>query len=327
MARSTPQAMSKLITVVGATGTQGGSVIRALLDSHDYNLRAITRNRNSEAAQSLAAKGIEIVEANLHDLSSLKAAFAGSYAIFGVTNYFDAFPGVPEAQATEVEAKMAINLANAAAATAGLKHYIWSTLPNTRKMTGGKVIVPHYEAKNRADDHIKSMPELHKKTTFLWIPWYGQNIFYPFYQPFAIPTLDPGTLYQFESTSPHVTWKVAGDVTVNVGLFVKAILAQPEKTLNGAAVVAASDDMTPQEIVSAWAAPQGKKGAVIQLNRQAYHDLWAPWTAVMDLSQQYFEMMGDKSFTGESVVLTKADLGVEGLVGTAEFFAKAQRQT
>ena len=168
--------MSKLVTVLGATGAQGGSVIQALLNTEGYKLRAITRSVKSEKAQALAAQGVEVVEADVNDLLSLKAAFAGSYAIYAVTNFFEAFPSVGKDRAIEIEVQMGINIADAAAATLELQHFVWSTLPNSKRNTGGKVVVPHYEGKNQVDEYIKSLPDLAEKTTFMLVPWYAQNI-------------------------------------------------------------------------------------------------------------------------------------------------------
>lgn len=67
--------MSKLITVIGATGTQGGSVVAAALKSGDYKVRGVTRNVDSEASRALVSKGVEMVAADLNDQSSLEKAF------------------------------------------------------------------------------------------------------------------------------------------------------------------------------------------------------------------------------------------------------------
>jgi uncharacterized protein YbjT (DUF2867 family) len=67
--------MSKLITVIGATGAQGGSVVAAALKSGLYKVRGVTRNVNSEAAKGLSAKGVEMVAADVNDVKSLEQAF------------------------------------------------------------------------------------------------------------------------------------------------------------------------------------------------------------------------------------------------------------
>ena len=74
-----------------------------------------------------------------------------------------------------VERQQGINIANAALKTTTLKHYIWSTLPNGFKVSGGEYLVPHFESKNRVDVFIRGNEELLEKTTFLWVGWYAYD--------------------------------------------------------------------------------------------------------------------------------------------------------
>ena len=67
--------MSKILTVVGATGVQGGSVVASALKDGKYKVRGITRNAQSESAKALASKGVEVVTASLDDVESLSKAF------------------------------------------------------------------------------------------------------------------------------------------------------------------------------------------------------------------------------------------------------------
>lgn len=83
--------MTKLIAVCGATGNQGGSVAKLLLQyPQEYKVRILTRDPKSEAATALVRLGAEAVQADLTDLSTLKAAIAGCWGVFGVTNFYDA---------------------------------------------------------------------------------------------------------------------------------------------------------------------------------------------------------------------------------------------
>ncbi|KAK4556829.1 hypothetical protein LTR86_005809 [Recurvomyces mirabilis] len=318
---SSSHTMTRTITVVGATGTQGGSVVRALLKDPSYHVRGLTRNIQSEKAKALSQQGVEVVEANIKSVPSLKKAFEGSYAIFAVTNFFEAFPSVGKEEAVEIEVQMGTNLAKAALATSTLQHYIWSTLPDSREVSGGTITIPHYEGKNQVDVYIRGT-DLIKKTTFLWIPSYAQNIHYPCYQPFVLPG-DGLTLYQLQATSPTTRWKLAGDVNNNIGLFVTAILTQSGRTLPGRIVLAAVDVMTAEEVVAAWAKRDGKNGRILGVSREEYFDVWPQWAEVMHASHVYWETFGDKAFSANGqVVLGKEELGIEGLIGTAEYFAK-----
>lgn len=76
----------KLVTVFGATGEQGSSVIAALHGR--YQIRATTRNTTSKAAQALKKQGVEVVEVHQSSLESVKAAISGAYGVFAVTNYW-----------------------------------------------------------------------------------------------------------------------------------------------------------------------------------------------------------------------------------------------
>jgi uncharacterized protein YbjT (DUF2867 family) len=78
--------MSSILTVVGATGAQGGSVIDSALKAGTYKVRAVTRNIDSEKAKALAARGVEVVAANLNDEQSLIRAFDVSNSLFNI-NY------------------------------------------------------------------------------------------------------------------------------------------------------------------------------------------------------------------------------------------------
>jgi uncharacterized protein YbjT (DUF2867 family) len=164
--------MSKIIAVVGATGQQGGGLARAILDDADggFTVRALTRDPNSAAAKELAARGAEVVAANLDDEASVRAALEGAYGAYFVTAYW-------EYNDVTREQSQARNLATAAAA-AGLRHVIWSTLPDTRDhiplnddrvptlMGGYKV--PHFDSKAEADEYFREagVPTTNLSTTF-----------------------------------------------------------------------------------------------------------------------------------------------------------------
>jgi uncharacterized protein YbjT (DUF2867 family) len=162
----------KVIAVIGSTGSQGGGLVRAILSDPNggFAARAVTRDPNKDKAKALAASGAEVVQANLDDVESLKKAFAGAYGVFGVTNFWEHFSG-------EKEKTQAKNIADAAKA-AGVKHVIWSTLEDTRKlmkaddkrmpMLQEKYRVPHFDAKAEADAYFSGLPATFLVTTFYW---------------------------------------------------------------------------------------------------------------------------------------------------------------
>jgi uncharacterized protein YbjT (DUF2867 family) len=169
----------KIIAVLGATGAQGGGLVRAILADPNggFAARAITRDVNSDKAKELAKLGAEVVAADIDDVESLKKAFAGAYGAYCVTFFWAHFS--PDKEIAEVK-----NMAEAAKA-AGLKHVIWSTLEDTRKFIPlsddrmptlqGKYKVPHYDGKGESDHFFT---DAGVPTTFLQTSFYWDNFIY-----------------------------------------------------------------------------------------------------------------------------------------------------
>ena len=167
----------KVIAVAGATGAQGGGLVRAILSdpSGGFAARALTRNVNSEKAKELAKLGAEVVAADVENVESLKKAFQGAYGAYCVTFFWEHF-------SPEKELSQASNMAHAAK-HAGVQHVIWSTLEDTRKWVPlsdnrmptlmGKYKVPHFDAKAEAD-HM--FTELGLPVTFLLTSFYWDNL-------------------------------------------------------------------------------------------------------------------------------------------------------
>ncbi|MBN3519116.1 NmrA/HSCARG family protein [Algoriphagus lutimaris] len=165
---------SKIITVFGATGAQGGGLARAILsDSNsEFKVRAVTRNADSNKAKALAELGAEIVEADIDDAVSVKKAVEGAYGAFFVTFFWEHFSAEKEYQEVADFAK--------AAKEANLKHVIWSTLEDTRNWIPldddrmptlqGKYKVPHFDGKGAADQLLvdAGLPVTLLRTSFFW---------------------------------------------------------------------------------------------------------------------------------------------------------------
>ena len=308
----------KIISVVGATGIQGGSVIAALLKDGDFSIRALTRKPESDAAKALRAQGVQVVKADVNDLASLIAAFEGSSAIFAVTNFFEPFGQHGAAKAMEIEVEQGVNLAKAASATKTLEHYIWSTLPNSKRVSGGKFSVHHFDAKNRIDDFIKADASLFSKTTFLWVTFYASNYYFPMFTPLHVPTA--GKYIQLQGTPATVPIKTIGDARTNVGVFVKSILAQPDRTLYGRVVLAYAEETTAGDMLQTWARAQGKTAQYIQIDEATFNAIWPMWAEEIGAMMQYWNEVKDRSWSGEPSILTKEDLNVTGLIGLEDSF-------
>lgn len=176
--------MSKLIVVTGATGLQGLGVIDALSANPDWRIRGVTRNKNSEKARKLVERGIEMVTGDLDHEDSLTNAFVGANAIFAVTDFYEPFgTGIGPEKSKEIEYNRGVNLARAAAKTATLETYFWSTLPAANHLTNGEIHVPHFDAKGAIDEYIKNDPALNAKTIFLLTGFYPLNFGYPPFTP------------------------------------------------------------------------------------------------------------------------------------------------
>jgi len=167
----------KTIVVVGATGAQGGGLVRAILDDPDkeFQARALTRKPGSEQAKALAALGAEVVQAELDDLDSLLAAFEGAYGAFCVTNFWEHLS--PEKEMSQAE------LMATAAEKSAVSHLLWSTLEDTRQWVPvdddrmptllGKYKVPHFDGKG-ASNHV--FVDHGVPTTFLLTSFYWDNL-------------------------------------------------------------------------------------------------------------------------------------------------------
>ena len=169
----------KIIAVVGATGAQGGGLVRAILADPNggFAARAITRDPSSEKAKELARQGAEVVAGDVDDVDSLRKAFEGAWGAYCVTFFWAHFS--PEKELAEAR-----NMATAAR-DAGVKHVIWSTLEDSRKFIPldddrmptlqNKYKVPHFDAKGEAD---QVFTDLGVPTTFLLTSFYWDNFIF-----------------------------------------------------------------------------------------------------------------------------------------------------
>src|SRR6266550_170915 len=217
----------KWIAVIGATGQQGGGVVRALQASGEFRVRALTRN--PDKYHELAD---EVVEADLNRPETLEAAFKGAYGVFLVTNFRE--EGTDELK----QATAAVR----AAKDAGVKHFVWSTLPNVEAISGGKFHVPHFTGKARIDRIVKEAGFAYH--TFVIAPFYYQNL---------VGVLAPqkqadGSLGWALPLDPDVRCIHMGDIT-ELGNIVAGAFAHPDEAGNGEYLPLVGDFMSFNEIV------------------------------------------------------------------------------
>ncbi|HEY6062613.1 MAG TPA: NmrA/HSCARG family protein [Chitinophagaceae bacterium] len=171
--------VKKIITVFGATGAQGGGLVRAIAadPNSEFSVRAVTREPNSDKAKALAALGAEVVYGDLGDAASVHKALEGAYGAFFVTFYW--------AHMSPEQEKKEATLFAKAAKEAGIKHAIWSTLEDTRELVPlndnrmptlmEKYKVPHFDAKGESNRQFR---EAGVPTTFLHASFYWENLIY-----------------------------------------------------------------------------------------------------------------------------------------------------
>ena len=217
----------KLIAVVGATGQQGGAVVRALRAGNHFKVRALTRNpaKHRELAD-------EVVEADLNRPETLKSAFAGAHGVFLVTNFQE--HGAEELK----QATAAVH----AAKDAGVKHLVWSTLPDVEAISKGKLRVPHFTGKAKVDRIVKEVG--FANYTFVIAPFYYQNL---------IGVLGPqkqpnGSVGWTMPLDPAVRSIHMGDIT-ELGGLVAGAFAHPDQAGHGEYLPLVGDFLSFNEII------------------------------------------------------------------------------
>jgi uncharacterized protein YbjT (DUF2867 family) len=223
------QTSKEVIAVVGATGQQGGAVVRAIRAGHQFKVRALTRNpaKHRELAD-------EVVEADLNRPETVASAFHGAYGVFLVTNFQE--HGADELK----QATAAVH----AARDAGVKHFVWSTLPDVEAISKGKFHVPHFTGKAKVDRIVREAGFANH--TFVIAPFYYQNligVLGPQKQPngstgWTLP-LDPAV------RSIHM-----GDIT-ELGDVVAGAFAHPDQAGHGEYLPLVGDFLKFNEIIDA----------------------------------------------------------------------------
>jgi uncharacterized protein YbjT (DUF2867 family) len=242
-----PSNNRKLIAVIGATGQQGGAVLHALKAGGQFKVRALTRHPDKHRA--LAE---EVVEADLDRPETLKAAFKGAHGVFLVTNFWEKGTG---------ELKQA-TAAIRAAQEAGVKHFVWSTLPDVEAISGGKFHVPHFTDKAKVDRVVKEAGFAHH--TFVIAPFFYQNLA----GILAPQKQEDGTLGWALPIDPTVRAIHMGDIT-ELGAIVAGAFAHPDEAGNGAYLPLVGDFMSFNEVVDTLNR-QGHRFSVKQVPKEVF---------------------------------------------------------
>lgn len=260
----------KIIAVVGATGAQGGGLVRAILDdpASGYAVRVVTREASGPMAREFAERGAEIAVANLDDADSLKKAFAGAYGAFCVTFFWDHFsPDIEMAQAKSMAA---------AAKSCNVKHVIWSTLEDTRQWVPleddrmptlqAKYKVPHLDGKADAD---RAFSDAGVPVTFLRTSFYWENFIHFGMGP------KPSQDGRLALTLPMGKQPLPGIAAEDIGRCAYGLFKQGTAVI-GRTVAITGENLTGAEMAAAFSAALQRDVAYCEVSPEAYRGFGFP---------------------------------------------------
>jgi len=288
---------TKTIAVVGATGAQGGGLVRAAIADGGIAVRAITRKPDSEKARALAALGAEVVAGDADAPDSLDAAFAGADAAFVVTNFWE--HGSPERELAQATA-----LARATK-RAEVKHVVWSTLEDTRKwfpVGSGRLPtlkerynVPHFDAKGEADAVFAAEGA---PTTFLQAAFYWDNFVYFGSGPRR------GEDGKLVLAMPLGGTPLPGIAAADIGRSALAILRRGAQTA-GEYFGIAGETLTGEAMAAAMARHLGEAVTFQDVPFEIYRNLGFPGADDLSNMFEFQAILGDEFLARRSPALTR----------------------
>jgi uncharacterized protein YbjT (DUF2867 family) len=301
-----------LLVVFGATGNQGGSIIRHVLEdpelSKRYSIRAVTRNTSNSAAKELASKDVEVVAADLDDPASLPPALKGASFVFAITT--TQYGG----NTREVETRQAKALCEEAIRQ-GAKYIIWSSMSHPHKISGGRLTrVEHFDDKAEIEEYIRGLPV---KSAFFAPGSFMQN-FVTTQAPRPSPEND-GTYVLANLCKPDTALPFI-DIT-DTGAWVAAILADPE-AYNGKVLAAAQGMYTYEEVVQILSKVSGKTVKFQQLPDETFKG-FLPAAFREELYEMYL-LFRDYGYFGEGMEkqVEEGKKGVKAKLNTLEEFLR-----
>jgi uncharacterized protein YbjT (DUF2867 family) len=259
--------MTKIVTVFGATGAQGGGLARALLADprREFAVRAVTRRPDSEAARALVRAGATVVAADIDNADSVARAMKGAFGAFCVTNYW-------EHNSATRELAQAYTLASAAA-RAGVHHVVWSTAEDTRavitpgtrmQMLQGRYNVPQFDAKGEANRFFANVP-----TTLLYTSQYWETLV--LYGLGPKRDADGVLTIRLPAGDAKIPWIAADDI----GRCVAAIFRRGDETV-GMTIGVAGEHLTMGEIASRLAGAVGEPVRYVPMTLEQFRSRRLP---------------------------------------------------
>jgi uncharacterized protein YbjT (DUF2867 family) len=290
----------KVIAVLGATGAQGGGLVRAIQanGAAGFVARAVTRDVAAPKAKALAALGAEVVAADVDDPASLERAFAGAYGAYCVTFFWNHMS--PEKEKAEARSMAA------AARAAKLRHVIWSTLEDTRKwvpLTDDRMPtlmdsykVPHFDAKGESDARFT---EAGVPTTFLLTSFYWENFIHFGMGP------KPGTDGKLALTVPMADKPLAGIAAEDIGKCAFGIF-KGGGTHIGKTVGIAGGHLTGTQMAAAFSRALGKEVVYNPVTPAAFRAFGFPGADDLGNMFQFYAEFSDHFTSTRDVAVARS---------------------
>ncbi|KAK2533454.1 Nmral1 [Columba guinea] len=242
----------KRIVVFGATGAQGGSVARALLEDGTFEVRAVTRRPRKKAAKELKQRGAEVVKADQDDEPSLELALSGAYGAFVVTDFW-------EHCSKEKEIAQGKRLADLSKCL-GLRHVIYSGLENVKQLTGGQLEVPHFDGKGVVEEYFH---KIGVPTTIIRLPFYFEN-FLSIFKPQKVPQG-----HAFVLGLPMGDTPMDGMAVEDLGPVVLCLLKSPQEYI-GRVIGLSAGKLTEAEYAAVLSQQTGKTMEASKISPEEY---------------------------------------------------------
>ena len=252
-----------LLTVFGATGQQGSSVVKAVQEhptlSKEYKIRGITRDPTKPGLLS----GVEWVKADLDDVESVMKAVAGSEVVFGVTNFW-------EKMDYDLEVRQGKHIADAAK-EAGVKQLIWSGVPSVLELSKGTITkAVHFESKVEVERYIEKVKGTEMTATYVFPGIFMQNFLH-----YIKADNDAGRVVQFPYDGP-TTMLAFIDPTRDLGLYVAGILTRDRNATNGMRIQVVSEWLTPNQMIDTLTQVTGHKYTFEQVTDENFQTSLPP---------------------------------------------------
>ncbi|KAM5334832.1 nmrA-like family domain-containing protein 1 [Glossophaga mutica] len=266
----------KVIAVFGATGAQGGSVAKAILESKKFAVRALTRDVTRPNALVLRDLGAEVVKGDLNDEASVEAALKDAYGAFVVTNFWDHSSKEKEVCQGKLVADIAKRL--------GLKHVVYSGLENVKRLTGGKLEVEHFDGKGEVEEYFWSIGV---PMTSVRLAAYFEN----FLTMWKATKASDGDYYTL--ALPMGDIPMDGISVADVGAVISSIFNSPAEFL-GKAVGLSAEALTVQQYADVLSKTLGKEVRDAKITPEAYEKLGFPGAKEMADMFRFYHMKPDR---------------------------------